>query len=122
MTVAKNDAEEGGGDEQFADRASRLDQAPFGSWLPVGDSLSSLSIWLIRKRFPVPQDNFVPVAISSSRLVGRSTRWRPRAYRRRHRELVVSEPLISGSGAIMLWKKSVVKRFVVFFQDYYTKV
>ncbi|MDV6920524.1 hypothetical protein FA571_28380 [Pseudomonas aeruginosa] len=55
-------------------------------------------------------------------LVGRSTRWRPRAYRRRHRELVVSEPLISGSGAIMLWKKSVVKRFVVFFQDYYTKV
>ncbi|MGZ2154033.1 hypothetical protein [Acinetobacter baumannii] len=45
MTVAKNDAEEGWvvEDEQFADRASRLDQVPFGSWLPVGDSLSSLS-------------------------------------------------------------------------------
>ncbi|MGA4814560.1 hypothetical protein ACPA9J_00390 [Pseudomonas aeruginosa] len=70
MTVAKNDAEEGVETKQFADQ--KLPDwiwSPPGSWLPVGDSLSSLSIWLIRKRFPVPQDNFVPVAISSSRLV-----------------------------------------------------
>ncbi len=111
------------GVETNSSRTVLLDwQAPSGSWLPVGDSLPSLSIWLIRKRFPVPQDNFVPVAISSSRLVGGSARWRPRAYRRRHRGLVVAEPLISGSGAIMLWKKSFVKPFVVFFQGYYTKV
>lgn len=33
-----------------------------------------------------------------------------------------SEPLVSGSEAIMPFEQTFVKRFVVFFLDYYTKV
>ena len=106
--------------EQFADRASRLIKCRSAPWLPVGDLLSSLSIWLIRKRFPSLRKlrssrNLVKPPcgqINTVEAEGVSAQ-APGARR--------SEPLISGSGAIMLWKNPSSNVLCVF-QDYCTKV
>ncbi|MFP6847155.1 MAG: hypothetical protein VCA57_00505 [Pseudomonas sp.] len=70
------------------------------------------------KRFPVPQDNFVPVAISSNGLVGFTTQIGSDGKLERDPE-GFSAPLISGSGAIMPPLKVFVNYFVVLFFYYY---
>jgi hypothetical protein len=72
----------------------------------------------VAKRFPVPQDNFVPVAISSNGLVGFTTQIGSDGKLERDSE-GFSAPLISGSGAIMPLPKRFVKLFVVLFLHYY---
>jgi hypothetical protein len=42
------------------------------SWMPLATQAAALHA-AVAKRFPVPQDNFVPVAISSNCLVGFTT-------------------------------------------------
>ena len=66
----------------------------------------------VAKRFPVPQDNFVPVAISSNGLVGFTTQIGSGGKLERDSE-GFSAPLISGSGAIMPPQKVFVNYFVV---------
>ncbi|PKM26690.1 MAG: hypothetical protein CVV09_04770 [Gammaproteobacteria bacterium HGW-Gammaproteobacteria-13] len=66
----------------------------------------------VAKRFPVPQDNFVPVAISSNGLVGFTTQIGSDGKLERDSE-GLSAPLISGSGAIMPLPKVFVNYFVV---------
>ena len=66
----------------------------------------------VAKRFPVPQDNFVPVAISSNGLVGFTTQIGSDGKLERDPE-GFSAPLISGSGAIMPPQKVFVNYFVV---------
>jgi hypothetical protein len=67
------------------------------------------------KRFPVPQDNFVPVAISSNGLVGFTTQIGSDGKLERDSE-GLSAPLISGSAAIMPLPKAFVNNFVVLFE------
>ena len=72
------------------------------------------SMRAVAKRFPVPQDNFVPVAISSNGLVGFTTQIGSDGKLERDSE-GLSAPLISGSGAIMPLPKVFVNYFVVLF-------
>ncbi len=90
-----------------------------GSWMPLGVAVGCVaSLAVTFKRFPVPQDNFVPVAISLNCLVSGKTRIESTVSRLRFGD-PCSEPLISGSGAIMPLPIAFVKLFVVLFSYYY---
>jgi len=69
----------------------------------------------VAKRFPVPQDNFVPVAISSNGLVGFTTQIGSDG-KLEHDSEGFSAPLISGSGAMMPLLKVFVNYFVELFE------
>ncbi len=69
----------------------------------------------VAKRFPVPQDNFVPVAISLNGLVSFTTQIGSDGKLERDSE-GFSAPLISGSAAMMPPLKVFVNYFVVLFE------
>jgi hypothetical protein len=86
-----------------------------GSWMPLDVSTCYGALRTVAKRFPVPQDNFVPVAISSDGLVGFTTQIGSDGKFERDSE-GFSAPLISGSGAMMPLPNGFVNYFVVAFE------
>jgi hypothetical protein len=82
--------------------------------MPLDDSTCCGVIRTVAKRFPVPQDNFVPVAISLNGLVGFTTQIGSYVKFERNSE-GFSAPLISGSAAMMPLLKVFVNYFVVLF-------
>ena len=86
-----------------------------GSWMPLDVSTCYGALRTVAKRFPVPQDNFVPVAISLDGLVGFTTQIGSDGKLERDSE-GFSAPLISGSGAMMPLPNGFVNYFVVTFE------
>lgn len=106
------------GDELNSSRASAVANERVIWRSPAKDAAGRLNLLCllraVAKRFPVPQDNFVPVAISSNGLVGFTTQIGSDGKLERDSE-GLSAPLISGSGAIMPLPKVFVNYFVVLF-------